>query len=110
MTNVTRNMPHDITYWDPNGHDRYGKTLFQAPVHLKGRWEDRTEVVMGKNSQDVTSRSRVYLVQDVDLDGFLFYGISNDADPTILDGAFEIQMTGKQSDLRDLKQLSVAYL
>jgi hypothetical protein len=44
------------------------------------------------------------------LDGFLFYGISNDADPTILDGAFEIQMTGKQSDLRDLKQLSVAYL
>jgi len=110
MVNLTKNLHDDVTYWQITGTNRYGKTTFGAPVVLKGRWEERSEMIRAKNGQEIVSKSRVYLLEDVELDGYLYLGVSNDADPSAIDGAYEIQMKGRIPDLRNLTTLYTAFL
>lgn len=105
-----RFLTQTLTYWPPGGTDRYGKPQSGTPVQKPCRWEDRTEEVQSKTGQEVTSRSRVFLDDDIDLDGYVYLGVSDGADPTTVAGAFEIQAKGRQSDLRGLRQLTVVYL
>ena len=109
MSEYIRNMPHDVTYWPPSGTDKYGKTTFDAPVAIRGRWEDKVQVIQAKDGSQKTSMSRVAVSQPIDVDGFLFLGTTNEANPKVA-GAKEIQAVGRQPDLRGLTNLNIAYL
>jgi hypothetical protein len=108
MSSYARWMKQDITYWAPSTQDVYGKWVFTAPLALTGRWEDRTELIINKAGQEVGSRSRVYLTQAVEIDGYLYKGTSSATDPTTIRDAYPILVVGNQPDLRNLKQLNVA--
>ncbi len=102
---------HDtITYWAITGTDRFGKTTFSAPASVKGRWEDRTESVQGKDGNVIVSKARVYLASTVDIDGYLFKGTSVASDPTGVQNAAEIQALGSMPNLRNTTTLYVAFL
>lgn len=105
-----RHLHQTLTYWPPSAEDRYGKPVSGTPVQKACRWEDRTDEVQSKTGQQVTSRSRVFLDDDVDIDGYVYLGVSDATDPTTVDGAYEIQAKGRQPDLRGLRQLTVLYL
>lgn len=104
-------LPQTATYWAPSaGTDRYGKPTSSAPVQLACRWEDRTSVVMGKGGEEITSKTRVFFDQDVDIDGYLMLGVSTALDPSPLDDAYEIQAKSTTPDLRGLQSLTTVYL
>lgn len=100
----------DVTYWAPTGTDKFNKRAWAAPVVIKARWEDRIETVQSKDGSTYTSKTRVLTSAVLALDGYLMLGASNATDPTVIDGAYEIQALGRQPDLRNATSMSVAYL
>ena len=111
MPNFERNLRQICTYWDVTGEkDMFGKSVFTAPVELPCRWEDINELFIAKNGQEVTSRSRVFLAQDISLEGYLMLGISVDPNPLNLSTAFEVRQVKAIPDLRSLKKLFTVYL
>lgn len=107
---MQRGLNQVLTYWAPGARDLYGKPSWSVPVQFNCRWEDRTEQVRSKHGEEFTSLSRVFLVETVDMDGYVFLGVSAETDPTVTLGAQEIQAFAKQPDLRGLRTLSVIYL
>lgn len=108
-----RHLNQTLTYWAPSAvatTDLYGKPTFSAPVQLSCRWEDRTEQLKDKKGEEFISKSRIFLNDDVDLDGYVFLGTSVSITPSLLTGAYEIQQKGRQPDLRNIRNLTVLYL
>lgn len=111
MVNRARNMHDVITYWAPTGvKNQFGKPSWNAPVTLKGRWEDAMNTVLSKHGKEYVSKSRVFVVEALSLDGYLFNGTSAAADPTEVTGAREIQALGRMNDLRSMSSLTAVYL
>lgn len=110
MPNFERNLRQTCTYWAQTALNMSGKGTFATPVQLPCRWEDVAHLFLNKRGQEVTSRSRVFLAQDIDLQGYLMLGTSAAADPTTLVDAWEIQQVKVTPDLRNLKNLYVAML
>lgn len=108
---IQGSLNQTASYWAPSsGTDRYGKPTLSAPVQIPVRWEERTQIVQGKKGEEVTSKARVFMLVDVDLDGYLYLGTSSEADPVVLDNAFEIQAKTKTPDLSNLESLTTVYL
>lgn len=105
-----QNLHQTITYWAPTGSDTYGQVTFAAPVQLSARWEDNAQLIRNKAGQQYTTKSRVFLAQDFDLNGYLFLGTSSVSSPFGVSGAYEIQQKATVPDLAGLKTLYVAYL
>lgn len=91
MSLLTRNLKQTITLWTFDGLDNTGDPSFASPTQISGRWEDRTEKFTNVRGEEVRSRSRVYLSQDVNLGDYLFLGTDVTADPVGVVGAFEVQ-------------------
>lgn len=102
------------TYWPAPSETGYGGVEFSAPVLLKTKWEDSIEQFTDLSGTVNTSRSIVYVMQDVDESGYLALGdyvtTSPVADPTTLKGAYFIKRVDKTRDLRGLHEEIRAYL
>lgn len=91
MTLVTRHLHQDATYWALNAIDGSFDPSFSSPSALKVRWENRTMKFIDVKGAERDSRAIVYLSTDVALGDYLFEGTSAAADPTTVDGAFEVR-------------------
>jgi hypothetical protein len=90
----------DITYWPKTGENKYGEESFGVPQLLKGRWEDRNEVVRLPSGEEIVSKSVVFLPTDVTTHGYLAQGDQTaEADPTQAEGR-EIQTVINVPSLR----------
>ncbi len=111
---LTQKLNHDITHWPVTGTDGFGGFGFGAPVELKGRWEDKSELFLDDNNEEVVSQAIAYFDVDLDLGDFLALGLhALIADPTTLTGtsrAYRIRQFNKITDLRNLNALRKAYL
>lgn len=109
---IAQALRQDVTYWAWTGYNAYGGAVFAAPVLMKCRWEDKIELFRDKTGKEVASKSKVFFISPVKLDGYLFLGVSNEADPRNLDSTtvFEIRGIYTTPDLRNLMSLTVAYL
>lgn len=108
---VLSGLAQVATYWEPSSDtDRYGKPTQAAPVQIPCRWEDKLSQVMSKKGEEITSKSRVFLAAPVNIDGYLFLGVSTETDPSSLDKAYEIQAVSVTPDLRNLESLTTVYL
>lgn len=104
------NLREIITYWAPLGTGVFGEDTFDAPKQVNARWEDRQEMIRDKAGQEVISTSRIWLSEDISINGYLFRGETNELDPLQVDGAKEIRQFSKVPDLRYITQTLVAYL
>jgi len=85
-------------YWGTPADDGYGGKTFADPVEIACRWEERIEKITrvgDRLGEEVVSKARVFLTQDVDELGYLYLGelddlSSNPDDPKEEDGAREI--------------------
>ena len=83
-------------YWGTPVEDGYGGKSFADPVEIACRWEERVNVVSDSRGNEIVSKVRVLVTQDLDEEGYLYLGELDDldsdeeADPTIVDGAHEI--------------------
>ncbi len=91
MTFVTRNLVQTITYWAVGVPDGFGGETFTAPVSLKGRWEDRSDLFIDVSGNESHSEAVVYVDTDVEIGGYLLNDSSTASDPTVISGAREIR-------------------
>lgn len=111
MVNRARNMRDVITYWAPTGvKNVYGKPTWDPPVTLMARWEDTQQIIVSKHAKEYVSKSKVMVIEELSMDGYLFNGTSTEVDPTTVTGAWEIQAVGRMNDLRAMSSLTVAFL
>lgn len=102
------------TYWEPDSVDASGQKTYLAPREIECRWDDEQTMFRSKNDKDETSRSVVYVQEDLALDGVLLHGtlanVTDDDDPFANVGAFEIQAFSKIGNIRQTKFLRRAFL
>ena len=66
-------------YWAFLEQDRNGKDLYDDPIVLKCRWEDKTEQDFLITGQEVIVKSTVYVDRTMPLGGVLWLGLLVDA-------------------------------
>ncbi len=106
-------LKQNATKWTatPNG---FGGWTFSTPKALKCRWEDRAVLFRDQSGEEVTSTAKVFLVEDVEVNDWLFLGTSVVTDPTaipVVDGvAYQVRQFEKLPNLRNLEQQRIAFL
>jgi len=108
--NLSRMLNQQATYWASLGQDEYSRTSFAAPTTIAVRWEDTAEVIRNKKGDEYVSKSTVFCATDFALDGYLYNGVSAEADPRVVSGAHEIMQISKIPDLRSMQELFTAFL
>jgi hypothetical protein len=98
LTWTTENLKEDGTYWAQSGVDSSGDPSFTAPVFVKCKWEERTELFVGPDGREQRSRAVVFLDTDVIIGGYLFLGKSTTADPLTVSDAILIKDFRKIKD------------
>lgn len=87
--------PQTATYWAYSGNDGYGGRSFSSPIAIDVRWQDVNEKYINGNGEEVVSRSKIFLKQDVTIGSYLYLGTSTENSPYDQSGAFEIQAFSK---------------
>lgn len=105
-----RHFHQTLTYWAPGALDLYGKMTYAAPVQKLCRWEEVSLTYQDKKGEERQSKTRIFLVDDLDIDGYVFLGTSAATDPTQLDGAYEIQQKMRLPDLRAVRTMTTVIL
>lgn len=100
MSVFTLYLPQTATHWAVNGITGTGQPQFDAPVQLKCRWEQRNDYVINDDGHEVLSRARIFLGVDVVVGDYLYLGVSTQADPRGLVGAFKVLQFRKTPGLR----------
>lgn len=99
------------TYWGSPSQGGFGGTTFAAPILIKCKWEDRTEVFTDSTGSEKTSTAIVWTFDRLEDGGYLVRGDSSLVmDPTTLDDALEIKRSDEIPDLRGLHYERRAYL
>lgn len=101
----------EITYWGTPTPDGYGGLAFAAPILIKGRWEERAEQVMSPTGELITSKVVAYVLQDLQMGGFLALGDLTDVtNPDADDDSYAIRAWAKIPSLRRMEYERRAYL
>jgi len=100
-------------YWGSPQDDGYGTFTYADPVEIKCRWEEKREVISmigdDRKSREIVSKAQVWVLQDVDEEGYLYLGTLDSTDaltsaeeenPADIDGAYKIQLLEKTPELR----------
>lgn len=62
-------------YWKPTGEtDDFGDDVYEEPVELAVYWMDKSQLFTNARGEEKLSRSLVYTLEDVELDGVLWQG------------------------------------
>lgn len=116
---ITRLCVQTAVYWGTPVKDGEGGFTFADAVEIKCHWEDVKEVLTragDKQGQELISKTRVYLTQDVEEQGYLYLGELDDldsdtSDPRSIDGAHVIVKFNKTAAIRSTSDfLRKAYL
>lgn len=81
MSFLTAFLTMKATHWKLSSIDGFGKPIFEAPVTLNCRWEERFEYISGPQGVTISSRARVFLEVDVTIGDMLCNGESSSATP-----------------------------
>lgn len=108
--NLLSKLNQTCTYWAPSALDTYGKRSYATPQQVHCRWEDKGELFIGRNGQELTSKSKVFFSIPVSIEGYLLLGTSTESDPESLEGSHEIRAVYSTPDLQALQTLYTAML
>lgn len=61
-------------YWGNPVNDGFGGFIFDTPVEIPCRWENKNEVITGLDGREYTTNASLLLTQDVTLRGFMYRG------------------------------------
>jgi len=110
---MNRLCVQDAVYWGSPQDDGYGTFTYADPVEIKCRWQENREVISmvgdDRKSRELISNVQVWVLQDVDEEGYLYLGTldstdaltsAEEANPASVDGAYKILKFEKIPELR----------
>jgi len=71
---IIKSCVQTAVYWGNPVNDGYGGLTYNDPVEVYCRWEDKNEIFIDTNGNELVSKSVVYVTQDVDNNGYLYLG------------------------------------
>lgn len=113
---LTNGLKQTAVYWANPANDGYGGRTFDEAIEISVRWEEKQELFIDSNGQEVRSNAVVYVSQDLDMGGYLYLGEQSDlssaenADPLIIDAAHEIRGWSKIPGCRAGNYMRKAWL
>lgn len=113
---LQRIMKQTCVYWstDSDRADKFGNPISAAPIEIPCRWEDGIDNPVYADESRILADTRVFVGQDVDVDGFLLLGTLADVqdmnDPKQNPKAFRIKKFDKTPNLRATDFVRIAYL
>ena len=90
------------TYWEFSGVDSFGDSLFESPVLVDVRWEDKSSLRVDADGQERTTKSKVWYdtPKDIPVNSFLALGDeTSESDPAILVNAYLVKETSFMLDV-----------
>ena len=93
-------------YWGAGSVDGFGSVTYATPVEVFVRWSEEMDLFIDSDGEQKTSRSVVYVLQDMEINGFLYLGslsdlnASEEADPNIIPSARKIKAQSSVPNLR----------
>jgi hypothetical protein len=94
ITFITSISKQTAVYWGSPTKDGRGGATFASPEEIACRWEDKTQVVVGKDGKEITVDVIVMTNETLVNGGFLYLGELADLDsapvPLEVSGAYEI--------------------
>lgn len=107
---MANKFPQTITFWavSVNGNGDY---TYSSPVTVAARWEDKQELFIDGNKQEVLSKAIVYTKEPIELLGYVAKGDHvATSDPTTVSGSYQVRGYGEVPSLNGRKQVNKAYL
>lgn len=71
---ISRKAVQDAVYWGSPSPDGQGGFSFADPIEIKCRWEETKQVVTDTKGNEITSRAVIFVLQDIDEEGYLMLG------------------------------------
>lgn len=68
---VIRGLIQTAVYWGDPLPDGYGGFTFSTPVEISCRWEDRKELYVSSDGNEIVSKAVALINQDLDDEGYL---------------------------------------
>jgi len=93
----SRNLNRKAVYWGSPTKDGFGGFTWDDPVEIDCRWVDSNEQIFTGNGDQIISKAKVTVNQDLDEQGILFLGeiadltVAQKADPKTLSSTFPIK-------------------
>ena len=81
---ISRMCKQIAVYWGSPKNDGQGYYTFALPVEIQCRWQDGVETIKDSNGREIVSRATIFVLQDLDEEGYLWLGRLSDL--TILKG------------------------
>ncbi len=102
-------------YWSNPTNTGIGNYTFDEPYEIKCRWEDVSETVKTRDGREIISRSKVWTLEDIDEEGYLYLGTFDDFEsdipnPNHIQKAYKVMKFEKAPHLNGTEFLRIAYL
>jgi len=91
---LQRLFTQTIVLWATPVNNGYNTMTFAAPTEIKGRWEDKLDLIVNNNRETQESKAHLYTLADVQKENWVYLGELTDlteaqlANPKLIDGAY----------------------
>lgn len=114
---VSRMYKQTAVYWGSPVNDGFGGKTFAEPIEIQCRWENKKELLKDVQGNEIVATSIVYVLQDMDEQGYLYLGLLDDFDspidinnPKKIDNAYEIKRFDKLPSIKGNEFIRKVYL
>ena len=100
-----------ITVWVSGGaRDRFGRVSAMPPREIKGRWEQRGDLFIDAEGNQVVSAAVVYVKEPFATGDYVFLGSSAETDPKMIGSAFIIRAVSRTPSLSGREEIIKLWL
>ena len=71
---IKRVAVQPAVYWGNPVEDGYGNKIFDNPIEIKVRWEEKQRLVTALNGKEIISKASILSSIDLDIEGYIYLG------------------------------------
>ena len=86
MANPEDHYFDTITWWARTGANQWGDPSFAAPVAIKGEWQQKDEMFVAADGEQLVASSVVHVDRDLSIGDYIFHGTATWVDPVASGG------------------------
>jgi hypothetical protein len=110
---ITKCQKETFVYWALKGQDVYGQAIYEAPVELTCRWDDKTQEIQLADRTYVVSRAELITEVRIREGGMIKRGALNTIpyqdDPKRNEDVYEVLKTGEVPTINYRRRLYEAW-